>query len=172
MEIPIRATLYPDHLGHFRLRGCHPVSLPVPGRFGCLSRGVAGHHMSHRFHGGIRPDLFRFRSPLLPESRLLSFPTCTMMLRLQVFSFRSTRKRVRRNARLYWSHAGSPIRRSADRRLHAPSRRISELVPSFIDFRAEASHGYLAAYRVLVFLHTLEAQRNYPGTLGCSEQDD
>jgi hypothetical protein len=24
----------------------------------------------------------------------------------------------------------------------------------------------------LVFLHTLEAQRNYPGTLGCSEQDD
>ena len=33
-----------------------------------------------------------------------------------------------------WPHAGSPIRRPADRRLFAPARRLSQLAASFIDF--------------------------------------
>lgn len=88
VEIPVRATRFPDHLGRLHLRGCHAVSLPVPGGFGYSSRGVAGHHISLRFPRGIRLDLFRFRSPLLPESLLLSFPARTMMLRLRAFSIR------------------------------------------------------------------------------------
>lgn len=75
----------------------------------------------------------------------------------------------RRNARPCWGRAGSPIRRSADRRFHAPSRRISELVPSFFDFRAKASHGYLTAYRVTASFR-FGGERRQPHTLGCSEQ--
>lgn len=92
VEIQIRATRFPYHLGCFRLRGCHPFSLPFPGGFGYSPRGVARHHISHRFRRGIRLDLLRFRSPLLPESLLLSFPARRMMLRLRAFSFRSPKK--------------------------------------------------------------------------------
>lgn len=167
VEISIHATLFPGHLGRFRLRGCHPVSLPIPGRFIYSSRGVVRHHISHRFPGGIQLDLFRFHSPLIPESLLLSFPTCTRMLRLQAFSFRFPK--VERNTMPCCSIAGSPIRRSADLRFHAPSRRISELVPSFFDFRAKASHGYLNAYRVTASFR-FGGERRQPHTLGCSEQ--
>ena len=38
------------------------------------------HHISHRFPGGIRFALRRFRSPLLAASRLISFPPLTKML--------------------------------------------------------------------------------------------
>lgn len=163
VEISIHATLFPGHLGRFRLRGCHPVSLPIPGRFIYSSRGVVRHHISHRFPGGIQLDLFRFHSPLIPESLLLSFPTCTRMLRLQAFSFRFPK--VERNTMPCYSIAGSPIRRSADLRLHAPSRCISELVPSFFNIRAKAFNGYHNAYRVLYFAR-FRGEQNFPVHLG------
>ena len=39
----------------------------------------------HTYRVGIRFDLFRFRSPLLTESHLLSFPALIMMLRFSTF---------------------------------------------------------------------------------------
>ena len=64
----------------FRVRGYHPVSPDFP------DRSANSLNITHR--------LFRFRSPLLSESRLISFPTATKMF--QFAAFASTRLCIQR----------------------------------------------------------------------------
>ena len=45
------------------------------------------HHISKRFPDWIRFDLFRFRSPLLTESLLFSFPPDTKMFYFSGFPY-------------------------------------------------------------------------------------
>ena len=56
----------------FHIRGYHPLRPPFPGRFvKCCA---------------ITSRLFRFRSPLLSESRLMSFPRATEMFQFTRFA--------------------------------------------------------------------------------------
>jgi hypothetical protein len=56
----------------FRVRGYHPVSPTFPDRFAKFC--------------AITSRLFRFRSPLLSESRLMSFPRATEMFQFTRFA--------------------------------------------------------------------------------------
>ena len=81
--------------------------------------------------GRIRFGLFRFRSPLLTESLLLSFPLLIMMLRFSRFP-------------CLWAHRPFltdkiPIRRSPGRRIHTSNRSLSQFVTSFIGYQAKRS---------------------------------
>ncbi len=53
------------------IRGCHPLRRVIPNASGCL---------------GIVTGLVRFRSPLLAESRLMSFPPGTEMFQFPGFA--------------------------------------------------------------------------------------
>lgn len=71
----------------FRLRGRRPLWLPLPREFGYTRRGITYPHL-RSISGRIQVGLYRFHSPLLPASRLLSLPPATMMLRLAGFAYR------------------------------------------------------------------------------------
>ena len=64
-----------DHYGTVTLCGA-----PFQGTSCCGLSGGPGPHISMQFPARIRLALFRFRSPLLTESRLFSFPLPTKML--------------------------------------------------------------------------------------------
>ena len=121
-----RYSGFPRRRGRLRVRGCHPLRPAVPGRSARLP---------HTDHGGPttptapkrrRFGLFPFRSPLLGESLLFSFPAGTKMFQFPAFA----------SAQLRGCHpfrmTGCPIRRPADRGLLAPPRGFSQLVTSFI----------------------------------------
>ena len=79
----------------------------------------------------FRFGLFRFRSPLLTESRLISLPEATEM-----FQFTSSlHLKLWIHFKLHdcLGHVGFPIRKSADRSVCATPRSLSQLVTSFID---------------------------------------
>ena len=78
-----------------------------------------------------RFGLFRVRSPLLTKSLLFSFPPGTKMF--QFPGFAPLRCMV-------FNHAGCPIRKSADHRIFAPHRSLSQLIASFF---ASESQGIL-----------------------------
>src|SRR5690348_17789916 len=64
------ASLVPP--SSFRIRGCHPLRPPFPGRSAsCTAKACR---------------LFRFRSPLLSESRLISLPPATEMFQFTGFA--------------------------------------------------------------------------------------
>ena len=82
----------PSEPGSFRLRGCHPLWPAFPDRSAKIlvyhspttpyRRPAKAFDPSHTTHTGlayVRFRLFPFRSPLLGESRLLSFPAGTEM---------------------------------------------------------------------------------------------
>ena len=71
------------------------------------------HHISQTFRPGIRFALFRVGSPLLTESRLISFPPPTKMFQFGGFPFSNENDP---------NGSGGPIRRSPDQRLLAPTR--------------------------------------------------
>ena len=77
----------------------------------------------------LRFGLFRFRSPLLPESMFLSFPPATWMFRFA--GFPSARYGLARGC-TGLPRAGFPIQTPADRRACAPPRSFSQLVASFV----------------------------------------
>ena len=82
------------------------------------------HHIYHLFLDDIRFELYRFRSPLLTISLLISFPVPTKMFQFGTFPiFKDLHFRAR-----------MPIRKSSDRRLLAPSRGLSQLSTSFIRY--------------------------------------
>ena len=68
------ALLFADLVPHrsFRIRGYHPLWPPFPERFAKFC--------------AITSRLFRFRSPLLSESRLMSFPPATEMFQFAGFA--------------------------------------------------------------------------------------
>ena len=81
----------------------------------------------------IRFGLFRFRSPLVTESRLFSFPALIRMLWLSAFPLPngSDGLYIDPPRRLIWA--------SPDQRLLATTRSLSQLVTPFVSFRAEIS---------------------------------
>ena len=62
----------------FRVRGCHPVSPTFPGSSASFQT-IFMWVLQPRTRNLVRFRLIRFRSPLLTESRLISFPRGTEM---------------------------------------------------------------------------------------------
>ena len=134
----------------FRLRGLHPVSPAIPDRSATKSVSYSPTLLPQR---EVRPcntldttpagltyrrfGLFPLRSPLLGESRLLSFPPGTEMVHFPgsaapPYGFRW------RDPGLPWT--GCPIRRSPGQSLFAAHRSLSQLTTSFIDTWHQGIH--------------------------------
>ena len=73
----------PPAFEQFRLRACYPVSMCFPTLFGYRSPCFTG--SIPRTYCYMRFGLLRFRSPLLSESFLLSFPPGTKMFQFPGF---------------------------------------------------------------------------------------
>jgi hypothetical protein len=112
-EFPIRRTLCSGITLVSPLRDYHPLRCPVPRDFMLRRSGGPGPHIPTRFHARVRLALFRFRSPLLTESRLISFPLPTKMLQFGRLPFAQSECP---------QGAGGPIRQSPVHRLLAPTR--------------------------------------------------
>ena len=82
--------------------------------------------------------LVRFRSPLLSESRLISFPTGTEMFHFPAFASHTYVFSMR-----YSKRVGFPIRKSPDQRLLTPSRGLSQPATSFIASDRQGIHQML-----------------------------
>jgi hypothetical protein len=82
----------------------------------------------------IRFGLFRFRSPLLTVSQLISFPLGTQMFPFPKFTFPLGNRRKPEGILLR-----SRIRASSDQQMHALTRGISQLATPFIVFQAKPS---------------------------------
>ena len=91
----------------------------------------------------VRFRLFRFRSPLLSESLLFSFPSGTEMVHFPEFAripyipCGPSDIRNRCSQRL-----GFPIQKSPDRRLLASPRSLSQLTTSFIACLCQGIHTH------------------------------
>ncbi len=107
----------------------------VPTRTG-LSPALAGRSSPFRFTQSEATGLVRVRSPLLTESRLMSFPPATEMF--QFAGFASPSYGFRR--RYPQQRVGCPIRRSADQRLLASPRGLSQRATSFIASQCQGIH--------------------------------
>jgi hypothetical protein len=103
-----------------RLRGYHPLRRWFPTTSPCPLHTTG---------------LVRFRSPLLPESRLMSFPPATEMFQFAGFASIPYVFRYR-----YRKTVGCPIRKSTDQRLIAPPRRLSQRTTSFIAASSQGIH--------------------------------
>ena len=99
------------------VRGCHPLWPAFPDGSGSSVRAT-----------GLVP----FRSPLLGESRLMSFPPATEMF--QFAGFASTMLADTARA------VGCPIRRSSDHRVLPPPRSFSQGATSFVASRCQGIH--------------------------------
>ena len=81
--------------------------------------------------------LFRFRSPLLTESQLISFPLGTEMFhfpRLPTDCYQPDCSSSLQLVDTSYDVTGFPIRTSTDQRQLAPPRGLSQLATSFFDF--------------------------------------
>jgi hypothetical protein len=69
------------------LQDFHPLWCGIPANFGFVKEEVTGstHHMSPAFQQEIRFALYRFLSPVLTASLLLSLPAGTKMLQFPAF---------------------------------------------------------------------------------------
>ena len=69
------------------LQDCHPLWCGIPANFGFVNEEVTGstHHMSPAFQQEIRFALYRFLSPVLTVSLLLSLPAGTKMFHFPAF---------------------------------------------------------------------------------------
>ena len=138
--------------GAVRLRGCNPLRPAFPCRSAVdpvfhSRRGVAapGHPFPQPRGRSARalvalPGLAvaRFRSPLLPGSRLVSLPRGTEMFQFPRLPPRSVCVRPRGAARR--RAAGSPVRRPGDHRARAPPPGLSQLAASFEGFLCLGIH--------------------------------
>ena len=88
------------------------------------------HHISHKSLSGIQFVLYRFRSPLLTISQLLSFPPPTKMF--QFGGFPIQKGSIRKNI------LGSPIRQSWVQKMYAPRPSLSQLTTTFIGNSSQA----------------------------------
>ena len=125
-----------------RLRGYHPLRPAIPGEFGCPGSGAYARIQNPTSPPGhpkrIRFGLLPFPSPVLGESRLISFPPPTRMFPFGGFAYAAYKRRIPTTSlRKLW--AGYPIRAPADPRLHAPTRGFSQLATPFVAARVEPS---------------------------------
>src|SRR5919108_6513314 len=114
-----------------RLRGYHPLRQHVPEHFSSRNSILyaIAHHISTTLPQQIQFGLFRFRSPLLAESLLISFPRPTQMLHFGRFALPSEKQGSARR---------DLIRKSWDQRSHALPPGLSQLATSFIAYQAES----------------------------------
>ena len=100
----------------------------------------------------FRFGLFRFRSPLLTESRLISLPEATEMFQFTSSLHVKLWIHFTLNTRL--TYPGSPIRKSADLSVCATPRSLSQLVTSFIDDRCQGIRpALLVTWPILSIQH-------------------
>ena len=132
----------PSEPGSFRLRGCHPLWPAFPDRsakilvcdsptapYHCPAKAFDPPHTTHTGLAYVGFRLFPFRSPLLGESRLLSFPAGTEMFHFPAWA--SLRVWIPR--RIGGIHRlGFPIRASPDHGLLAAPRGLSQLATPFV----------------------------------------
>jgi hypothetical protein len=112
-----------------RLRGCHPLRPTFPDCSASLP-GTTG--------------LLRFRSPLLAESLLMSFPPGTEMFQFPGFASRPYGFRPG-----YPKGVGFPIRTSADQRSLASPRGFSQRATSFIASWRQGIHRMPFSHSIL-----------------------
>ena len=138
---PTHATL-DSSLGHARcVYGTFTLcSAPfqVDFYFTSLGNRRSEPHISPRFPKGIRFVLFRFRSPLITESLLISIPPPTKMLQFGGFPFPG----IFGNDDLRQEVLLGDLRIQG---IHAPPRSLSQLVTTFISSRAEPSPSQVVA---------------------------
>ena len=138
-----RVPPYSIHKFRLRIRGCHPLWPNFPecsADYACLI------------------GLVRVRSPLLTESRLMSFPPVTEMFQFAGFaspklyihfgdilstSFRARPFQRNDRERKEMVRMGFPIRKSADQRLLTPPRSLSQRATSFIACVCQGIHQML-----------------------------
>ena len=103
----------------------------MEGSFHNLFSSIDSHLFSPqpRWTEVLRFGLFRFRSPLLTESRLISLPGPTEMFQFNPSSLVHLCIQCTMHGCLV--HACFHIRKSPDQRIFAPSRGLSQLVTSF-----------------------------------------
>ena len=141
-RVPWYSGILPRKIKPFRLRDYHPLWLTFPGhstmtrfcnfpRF--LQKPPAGpHNPTSTTVAALtcwRFRLFPFRSPLLRESRFLSFPGGTEMFHFPPFASYGYVFTIRYCG---FATVGFPIRRSPDQSLFAAPRGLSQLATSFI----------------------------------------
>jgi hypothetical protein len=115
-----RVPPYSWTLESLRIRGCHPLRPAFPDRSACLSKATG---------------LFRFRSPLLAESLLMSVPPGTEM-----FQFPGFASPDYGFIRRYPKGVGCPIRKSTDQCLLAAPRGFTQRATSFIASWCQGIH--------------------------------
>ena len=125
----LRPNWDPGRLGKgFRIRGFHPLwpDLPVrsPSRSDAMSRSRNPGKQASRF------GLMRFRSPLLAQSRLISFPVGTEMFHFPTCGFEGLFDSSPNGDRLRSS--GCPIRIPPDQSPLTAPRGLSQSSASFI----------------------------------------
>ena len=123
---------------HFRIRDCHPLWSNFPECSANLRLGTG---------------LVRVRSPLLTESRLMSFPPGTEMFQfpgfaspslcVQLGDTLSTSLTVRERTTKEMVKVGFPIRKSLDQRLLTSPQRLSQRATSFIACMCQGIHQML-----------------------------
>ena len=104
----------------FPIRGCHPLWPAFPDGSGTRSQATG---------------LVRVRSPLLAESRLMSFPPATEM-----FQFAGFASRTYGFSSGYPLRVGCPIRKSRDQRSLASPPGLSQRATSFIASQCQGIH--------------------------------
>ena len=112
----------------FRLWGFHPLRLRFPADPPNLARATA--RSRNPGMQASRFGLMRFRSPLLTQSRLLSFPRGTEMFHFP--RCRSSRTMCSSAGAGPLGPAGFPIRKSADHGLLTAPRGLSQSSTSFV----------------------------------------
>ncbi len=119
--------------------GLSPSEAQISNCFG-FSRerleGVLQLHIPSDFRHQVRFALHRFHSPLLPASRLLSFPPGTKMFPFPGFPLAAASDRS-------YLLPGSPIKRSRVQRLLAPRPSVSLLAATFLGARAKSFPKWL-----------------------------
>jgi hypothetical protein len=121
-------------LSSLHLRGFHPLWQAVPSHFNLTSEEEAGSSTLHLplVSCGIRFGLFPFRSLLLRESRLFSFPPPTKMFQFGGFPFLMERRMFRRacNEKSHSGFLGSTAACAYPRRFAACRALLRRLKPS------------------------------------------
>jgi hypothetical protein len=119
--------------------GLSPSKAQVSNCFGFSREGLEGVlqlHIPSDFRHQVRFALYRFHSPLLPASRLLSFPPGNKMFPFPGFP-------LARASDGGFPPSGSPIQRSQVQRLLAPRLGVSPLATAFFGARAKPSPRWL-----------------------------
>jgi hypothetical protein len=128
----------------FPIRGCHPLRPAFPD----------GSGNAHAATG-----LVRFRSPLLAESRLMSFPPATEMFQFTGFASRPYGFRSGYSL----ARVGCPIRRSGDQRALASPPGFSQRATSFLASWRQGIHQMPLPQRLIAKTRRSQGQNQGSG---------